>query len=343
MPRVAYWTSSFEADMEAVASEVALLRRHFRRSVSWGLSHRHWAMFSPRRGFCLHPRLQLLFRAATRILQPMFQLNHVFGSLGDWFYLSESHRRPTIVTAATQSPPVEQRLLDRVDRFVVEHPAGRDELRRLGISDDRMRLIFPPVDLKRFAPKTAPVDDFVVLFASSPDNIEWLDSRGVPALLDAAELCPDMTFRLLWRPWGNSRETVERQIAERGLVNVDLVSGKIADMSREYLGSHVTVAPFVEPNHCKPVPNSLLESLACGRPVLCSPRVGIAEIIEESRSGAVCDPTGAAIAESLRLIRGEWCEHSAAARNLAERHFDEREFIASYQAEYAELIRTTGL
>jgi len=38
--RIAYWTSGFEPSMEAVSSEVHLLRRSFPRSVVWGLSHR---------------------------------------------------------------------------------------------------------------------------------------------------------------------------------------------------------------------------------------------------------------------------------------------------------------
>lgn len=99
-PRIAYWTSSFRPEMEAIAAEVALLRRHFPGSVAWGLSHRHWVRLSWRRGYCLHPRLHLLFRAATRLLEPAFQLNHIVGSLGDWFYLVGRKRRPTVLTLA---------------------------------------------------------------------------------------------------------------------------------------------------------------------------------------------------------------------------------------------------
>ncbi|TXT35777.1 MAG: hypothetical protein FD138_1225 [Planctomycetota bacterium] len=163
-PRVAFWTSAFEADMEAISSEVALLLRRFPESVRWGLSHRHWALLN-RQGFCLHPKLHLLFRAATRLLEPLFEINHVFGSVGDWFYLQGQRRRPTVLTTAAASPPVDRELLDRVDRFVVEHPAGRDDLRALGIGEGRIRLVMPPVDLQRFVPTNKPSDPFTVLFA----------------------------------------------------------------------------------------------------------------------------------------------------------------------------------
>ncbi len=337
-PRIAYWTSAFETEMEAVASEVGLLRRNFRSSVSWGLSHHHWAMMSRRRGFCVHPKLHLLFRAATRVFQPLFQINHIFGSVGDWFYLNGSKGRPTVLTAAAQAAPVSSELLGQVDRFVVEHPGGRDELVRLGVDGSRVRLVFPPVDLERFRPIAATNEKFTVLFASSPDDEAWLEPRGVVALLDAATHCPDMHFRLLWRPWGNSQGRVEQLIRDRDLTNVEICVGRVEDMSREYQRCDVTVAPFVDMNHCKPAPNSLLESLACGRPVLCSPQVGVAEMIERQKCGVVTDPSGVEIADGLRRIQREQVEMARKAREVAEQHFDERSFISSYDTIYRELL-----
>ncbi len=201
-PRIVYWTSSFEPDMEAVASEVAALRRQFPSSVTWGLSHRHWVLLSLRRGYCLHPQLHLAFRAAARALEPLFQINHIFGSLGDWHYLQGARRRPTVLTIATVGDPVAKPLLDRVDRFVVEYPAGRDELVRLGIDKSRIHLVFPPTDLGRFTPTEAPEGPFTVLFASSPERSDWLESRGVLLILEVAALRPAMRFRLLWRSLG---------------------------------------------------------------------------------------------------------------------------------------------
>ena len=338
LPRVAIWTSAFEADMEAISSEVALLRRSFPHSVSWGLSHRHWALLSPTRGFCLHPKLHLLFRAATRLLEPLFEINHVFGSVGDWFYLAGQRRRPTVLTTAAMSAPVERTLLDRVDRFVAEHPAGRDDLRALGIGDDRIRLVLPPVDLHRFRPSERPAEPFTVLFASSPEETSWLDARGLPAILDAAVARPNMRFRLLWRPWGNSLPIIREQIEQRGLQNVDLSVGRVSDMSAEYARAHVTVAPFTDLSRCKPMPNSLIESLASGRPVICSPLVGLAPLVSDHKAGVVCEPQGAALAEALDRAASDWDSLSHNSRTLAEQHFDQVAFVRSYQQIYEELI-----
>src|SRR5688572_2655780 len=86
-PRVAYWCSSFDADMEAVAGEVACLRRAFPGSIRWGISARQKKNFVLRDGICLHPRLDLLFRGITWAMQRRYDIQHLFGGWGDWFHL----------------------------------------------------------------------------------------------------------------------------------------------------------------------------------------------------------------------------------------------------------------
>jgi hypothetical protein len=78
--------------MEAVASEVAVLRRDYPGSVVWGLSARRWVLMSPKKGYGFNPRLHLLFRTATRLFEPMFDLNHIFGR-GFIYKECESGRR----------------------------------------------------------------------------------------------------------------------------------------------------------------------------------------------------------------------------------------------------------
>ena len=324
--------------MEAIASEVALLRRHFPASVAWGLSRRHWAVFSWHRGYCLHPRLHLLFRGATRLLEPAFQLNHIFGSLGDWFYLSAQRWRPTVLTMAAFDKPVQPPLLERIQGYVVEYPRGVDYLKTLGVESSRIRLILPAVDLEQFAPDGPPDAPFTVLFASSPDEEDWLQARGVPQLLEAAGLRPQMQFRLLWRPWGNSLARVQEWIAQRELTNVELRVGRFADMEVQYRAAHVTVTPFVDIAQCKPAPNSLIESLACGRPVVTTPEVGLAELVGEAKAGLVSPANGPALAECFDRIQVDWCTFSENARRLAERQFAAQRFVEGYQRLYAEVI-----
>ena len=97
MPRIAYWSSSFRPEMEAVAAEVRCLRNAFPGSVVWGISSRDWGRMSWRKGFSFHPRAHVAFRAITSVLQCSFDVNHIVGSLADWFHLKAiTPNRPTV-------------------------------------------------------------------------------------------------------------------------------------------------------------------------------------------------------------------------------------------------------
>jgi glycosyltransferase involved in cell wall biosynthesis len=337
-PRIAYWASSFEGDMEAVSSEVACLRRAFPGSVSWGVSSRRPWRFSWRRGYGCPPRLHLAFRAATWCLQNGFDLNHLFGSLGDWFHLTAVRKRPTVLTVAVGAAPCDPELLARVDRFAVEWPAAGTEVEQLGVEKERIRLIPPPVDLERFTPSPPRNGPFTVLFASSPDAAEWLPARGIPALLDAAALRPNMHFRLVWRPWGDSLPRMRQWIAERGLSNVELAIGRFTDMPAQYRTAHATVLPFADRVRCKPAPNSLIESLASARPVLVTDQVGLADLVAEAGAGIVFPANGEALAAGLDALESNWQLFSTRARRLAESRFGMAGFVEGYRQLYRELV-----
>ena len=337
-PRIAYFTSSFRPEMEAVASEVAHLRRSFPGSIAWGVSRRDAGRFSWRSGFAVPPVLQLAFRSATWLLQRAFHVNHLFGGLGDWFHLKAVGKRPTVMTIALSSKPCDEHLLKRVDRFAVEWPDAGEQLAALGVDPQRVTVIHPPVDLQRFSQAPEPDGEFTVLFASSPDRADWLAARGVDALLDAAALRRDIRFRLAWRPWGDSLAAVRREVEQRSLANVEILAERQVDMAALYQSAHVTAVPFRDLERCKPAPNSLIESLACGRPVITTPDVKLSQIVDGAGAGIVCAADGHEIAAALDVLQGQWQDYSHRARDLAEECFGLERFLAAYSRLYEQVL-----
>lgn len=323
--------------MEAVASEVACLRRAFPGSIAWGISLRDWRRFSSLRGYCFHTRLYPAFRAITSIAQHAFHINHLFGAWGDWFHLKAVHKHPIVMTVALDGAACESALLSKIDHFVVEWLAAQEKLKQSGIDENRIRLIYPPVDTHRFQP-TPPTKGFTVLFASSPDSSDWLEARGVHHLLDAAELCREVRFLLVWRPWGDSLPHVERSVAQRGLRNVRIVVGRFPNMDQFYRQAHATILPFTLMDKCKPSPNSLLESLACGRPVIVTPKVGLADVVRDHRVGAVCEESAEAIADAIEKLRGDWNRLADRSRQVSESLFSQDRFLRNYAQLYQEVL-----
>jgi glycosyltransferase involved in cell wall biosynthesis len=340
-PRVAYWTSSYAPEMEAISRQVAVLRRHFPRSIAWGMNRQRRLQLSWRRGVIVSPRLWPAFRGATAVLQRAFQLNHIVGGLGDWFYLRAATNRPIVLTAAVRSGACSSAMLQKVDEFIVEWESDVSELESLGIKRDVIRVIPPPVDHERFAPSRAPEGAFSVLFASSPEAADQLVDRGVDAIVDAAARRPDYRFTLLWRPWGDALEAVQAMVRQRGVSNVEVMCHQAPNMERLYEAAHVTVAPFRSSATTKSVPNSLVESMASGRPVITTPVVAIGPDLARAGAGVCTDACGESLALALDDVRGRWADMSIAARRFSEAHFSEQGFIAAHCDVYRRLLGET--
>src|SRR5262249_14601934 len=127
-------------------------------------------------------------------------------------------------------------------------------------------------------------------------------------------------------------------IAERALRNVELVVGGCRDMAQQYRRGHATVAPFTARSTTKPAPHSLIESLACGRPVVTTDLVGLAGGIGGGSAGRGRPPTGGGIAEELDRLQREWDRYAGRARRLAEQRFGMAQFVDGYGRLYEEVV-----
>jgi len=119
-----------------------------------------------------------------------------------------------LFTAVIPGAPSAQNVYDRVDHFVAESRVLRSTLVGAGVITDRIDVIYPAVDVDRYAPQPAPTGRFTLLFASSPPTVEEIDARGVGLLIDLARMCPDVDIRVLWRTWGDMDESL-RVVASR--------------------------------------------------------------------------------------------------------------------------------
>ena len=349
-PRVTYWTGWLSPEMEGCSREVFALTDHFPRSRVFGLSRHYGIKVSRRRRYIgFHVRLYALFRLLAPLWDATSEINHIYGSLNEWFFLRALRRRPIMLTVATSAEPLDRDAYAHVRRFVTHSDQTTKQLVALGFPPDRISLLYPGVELGLFRPvprvDSMPLpgpwpasERFRVVFATTPNWKEGLRIRGVQLIVDAARHLPDVDFYLLWRPWAGAEQLIA-DIRATAPSNVRISLGLVPDMAAVYQAADATIAPFVSQEGTKICPTSLIESLACGRPLLVSSEVGISDLIRSEECGVVFAPTVGGLCDGVRELQRRHTLYAANARPCAERHFDLTMCCQQHEDLYAEVLR----
>jgi UDP-glucose:(heptosyl)LPS alpha-1,3-glucosyltransferase len=203
----------------------------------------------------------------------------------------------------------------------------REEIRRgFRIAPEKLHLIYSGVDLAHFHPRLreglreatraelgCQPRDTLFLFVGS-----GFSRKGLEAAIGALAKAADSRFRLLVA--GRDREMARFEAQAR--------SAGVADRVR-FLGGREDVRPlyaaadcFILPSRYDPFPNTALEALAMGLPLIVSSRCGAAEVVERGVTGWVCEPDDVAgiarlMSEADRVSRAPGTV--AATRASAER------------------------
>jgi UDP-glucose:(heptosyl)LPS alpha-1,3-glucosyltransferase len=201
----------------------------------------------------------------------------------------------------------------------------RDEIRRrFGVLPEKLHVIYNGVDLALFHPReraarrAAAREDLglaagetLFLFVGS-----GFARKGLDAAVAALAACGNPAFRLA--VVGRDREAARFAAAAGAQGDRVLFLGGREDVHALYAAADC----FMLPTRYDPFPNTVLEALAMGLPVIVGRRSGAAEIIEPG-SGWKCDPAdvpGLARAMQAAVRAAQTTDIAAAARGVAERY-----------------------
>lgn len=164
----------------------------------------------------------------------------------------------------------------KADKIICYTEAEKQELIDLGINPQKIVVIHNGIDTDLFVPRKK----------GSQNNIQllwigrFIHGKGVDHLVDAFKIInikhPDIKLLLVGR--GPERELIKRKIGELGLdmsISIkDFISN--SDIAKLYQNSNVFVLPSLEEG----VPRTILESMSCGVPVVCSELPQLVDIVE---------------------------------------------------------------
>lgn len=227
---------------------------------------------------------------------------------------------------------IEQRVYNRCDRFIVLSKAfGTILHQHYQIPWDKIHIIPGGVDTNRFQPNLSR--------QQAREELNWPQDRkilftprrlvhrmGIDTLLNALakikSQVPDVWLAVAGK--GKLRDALEQQATELELNNHVKFLGYLPDeqLPVAYQAADLTVVPSQSLEGFGLI---LLESLACGTPVVCTPVGGMPEILAPFSPELITDSTHAdAIALRLEaLLRGELSIPShTACREYATTHFN---------------------
>jgi glycosyltransferase involved in cell wall biosynthesis len=293
----------------------------------------------------LAPRTELDLSAAWRVSRLIKQLRpdvvhahdpHGVAMAALALSMSTERRKPPLVAARRVDFHLRGSSLSRwkyrqVDCFICVSEVIRRMLVSDGIPLERTVVVNEGIDLEHVnAAPPATLHEELWLPHDAPivGNVAALvPHKGQKHLIDAAALVvrdvPDARFIIAGE--GELRAALERQIREHGLEKHVILLGFRPDV----LSLHKAFDVFVMSSVTEGLGTSVLDAMACGKPIVATAAGGIPEVIEDGLTGLLVeprDPTAMAGAivrllgdATLRRQLGEACLATARERFSAER------------------------
>lgn len=334
--KVLYLSGVIEPFREGISKEVFTLHNNLKSSYVVGTSPSgHFMHSQSGRYFGFPSKFLSTLRFWVPLVAHKFCLIHIFQGIDCYHYLKIKGNKPVILTAISVDHILSTEHYRKVHTIVVESLRDREKLIAHGFESNKVIVIFPGTDLSVFNDLIPPPKGrFKILFASSPFSLEYMKPRGVRLLLEAAKIKNDVDFVLLWRKRGGTLNLLQQWISELSLTNVKVIHEDITHINRLFVDSHATIVPFTSEKNTKSCPNSAVESLATGRPVLVSNKVGLADIVKAEQSGVVFEPRIDSLVTAITSLQQRYASLKENSRKCANKYFDEKLFLDSYRRLY---------
>jgi glycosyltransferase involved in cell wall biosynthesis len=209
-------------------------------------------------------------------------------------------------------------------------------LRAWGLNN--VRRVRPGVNTSLFSYSPLPLESEIhVMMASAPWTLAQFNSKGIEALLSAAQMNPKLHLVFLWR--GTTGDEMAARIRNRGLQERVTLIDERADVNRILAGVHAAIVLASDPDIVKAFPLSLLDSMAAGKPVLVSHAIPMADYVIRTGCGEVVEEISPeAILAALERLISRYAVAQRIAHTVGKRDFTKEAMIDSFGAVYRSVL-----
>jgi L-malate glycosyltransferase len=308
----------------------------------------------------LAPRTEVDFTAAWRLARVLRRLRPDVVHAHDPHGIAMAALALSMTGSAVAPPLVASRRVDfhlkgnsfsrwkyrQVDCFIAASEAIRRMLLEDGVPDARTVTVHEGIDVEHVdAAQVVDVHEAFWLPHHAPvvGNVAALvPHKGQRHLIEAAQLVvrriPDARFVILGE--GELREALERQVRDHGLEKHVLLPGFRTDV----LGCIKSFDLFVMSSVTEGLGTSLLDAMACARPIVATRTGGIPEVVADGETGVLVPPRddGAMADAIVRLLErpDERKRMGDAGRARVAELFTVERMIAGTAAVYARVAGT---
>jgi L-malate glycosyltransferase len=218
---------------------------------------------------------------------------------------------------------------------VANSAAAGHRLARERVPRSRIRVIPNGIELEAYGPSNndRPIRRIVTVANLRPE-------KAHEVLFEAAELvlrrCPDAEFVIAGN--GPRRQELEDLARSRGIATNVRFVGHVDDVPALLASSDL----FVLPSRSEAFPNSVLEAMATGLPVVATRVGGIIELVENQRTGVLVPPDDARALGHAILDLIQWRSHAVrlgrAARAEVEARYSWQRMISAFERVYIEQL-----
>ena len=185
-------------------------------------------------------------------------------------------------------------ILRKTDSFIAISQEIADGLKNDGIHQEKIKKITNFVDTIRFHPVSSEEKHRLKNALSMDENIvinftgRIVERKGIDVFINAFARSKELLARCILVVIGSGPDEggMKNLVLKIGIDNNARFLGHRSEVARHYQASDI----FVFPSYAEGMPNSLLEAMACGLPVIASKIGGVVDVVEDGKSGILFEP-----------------------------------------------------
>lgn len=321
---------------EALSQEIEVLCAHFNGELVYLNPNDRSPLYIPRLLFGFH-RWQ-----AIRQHEATVDLHHIYNPDPFAFPILRCLRRPVVYSISggvgEQRPNLN--FFKALGAITVYDETSLERLQHWGVRN--AFLVRTGIDASRFTyTPLARHGPIRLMMGSAPWTLTQFRSKGVDALLAAAQQSPQLHLVFLWR--GVLAAAMRARVRGLQLQEQVTLIDDLADVNRVLATVHASIVLATNPHLVKAYPHSLLDSLAAGKPVLISRAIPMARYVETTGCGQVVEQVDAeAILAAVDALIVRYDQAQQSAQRVGQQDFSQQQMIASYRHVYEQVLHAHG-